>query len=67
MNDPCPVALRGIVPSLNTPFFENGDLDEKSLRRLIDHTIKSGCAGMLALAVAGEQGSLTTDEKFEFQ
>lgn len=66
MNDPCPVDLRGIVPSLNTPFLDNGNLDTTSLRRLIDHTVKSGCAGMLALAVAGEQASLSITEKVQF-
>ncbi|MCG8511013.1 MAG: dihydrodipicolinate synthase family protein [Rhodospirillales bacterium] len=53
----------GIVPSLNTPFAADGDLDRESLERLVDHTVESGCAGMLALAVAGETASLSMAEK----
>ncbi len=58
--------MQGIIPSLNTPFFENGNLDLKSLSRLIKHTIKSGCNGMLGLAVAGEHESLSLLEKIDF-
>jgi len=64
--DPCPVALRGIVPSLNTPFDDTGALDEASLRKLVEHIVASGCQGLLALAVAGEQASLRRDEKIRF-
>ncbi len=62
MNDPCPVALRGIVPSLNTPLSSDQSIDVASLRRLVDHIIESGCAGMLLLAVAGEGQSLDDRE-----
>ncbi len=57
------IAPTGIVPSLNTPFNEEGNLDEASLRRLVEHTIGSGCTGMLAIAVAGEHASLSFEEK----
>ena len=46
--------MKGILPSLNTPFSKKGDLDLKSLEKLVKHTIRSGCSGMLGLAVAGE-------------
>ena len=62
MSDPCPVGLRGVVPSLNTPFAEDGGIDVPSLRRLVDHVAASGCAGMLALAVAGESAFLAPEE-----
>lgn len=62
MNDPCPVALRGIVPSLNTPFAADGALDLAGLRRTVDHIVDSGCAGILALAVAAEIRALSPDE-----
>ncbi len=62
MNDSCPVGLRGIVPSLNTPFLTDGAIDVASLRRLVDHVYESGCAGMLLLAVAGEGQSLNENE-----
>ena len=46
--------MKGILPSLNTPFTNSGELDLDSLTRLVQHTIMSGCGGMLGLAVAGE-------------
>jgi len=61
--DPCPIGLRGIVPSLHTPFTADGAIDEDALRRLVDHTVGAGCAGMLVGAVAGEVGSLTVSER----
>jgi len=53
----------GIVPSLNTPFTAADRVDTESLCRLVDHTVSTGCAGMLALAVAGETASLSAAER----
>ena len=58
--------MRGIVPSLNTPFDTNGSVDHGALRRLVDHTVNAGCGGMLGLAVAGEHATLTQTEKARF-
>lgn len=58
-----PPALRGIVPSLNTPFAADGGIDADSLGRLVDHTVAAGCAGMLILAVASEMAALSLDER----
>lgn len=58
-----PAGLRGIVPSLNTPFTADGAVDADSLDRLIDHVTEVGCVGLLMLAVAGEAPSLSSDEK----
>ncbi|MEQ9037820.1 MAG: dihydrodipicolinate synthase family protein [Silicimonas sp.] len=58
--------MKGIVPSLNTPFDAEGALDDASLRRLVDHTVAAGCGGMLGLAVAGEHATLTKAEKVRF-
>ena len=55
--------MRGIIPSLHTPFCRDNKVDILSLQKLIDHTIMSGCAGMLVGAVAGENASLSLDEK----
>ena len=55
--------MRGIIPSLHTPFNKKNKIDIPSLRKLIDHTIATGCSGMLVGAVAGENSSLTFDEK----
>ncbi len=58
--------MKGIVPSLNTPFDVDGALDHVSLRRLVNHTVESGCSGMLCLAVAGEYMTLNSEEKIAF-
>lgn len=58
--------MKGIVPSLNTPFDANGALDHASLGRLIHHTVDAGCGGMLGLAVAGEHATLSLLEKTAF-
>ncbi len=55
--------LRGIIPSLHTPFSDQKKIDIPSLKKLIDHTIATECSGMLVGAVAGENSSLNFDEK----
>ena len=55
--------LRGIIPSLHTPFNQDNSLDLVSLKKLVEHTIMTGCAGMLVGAVAGETSSLSLQEK----
>ena len=55
--------MRGIIPSLHTPFCENNNIDIPSFQKLIDHTILTGCAGMLVGAVAGETANLLLSEK----
>ena len=55
--------MQGIIPSLHTPFNEKNEIDIVSLRKLIDNTVATGCAGMLVGAVAGENVSLSFDEK----
>ena len=61
--DACPIAMRGIAPSLHTPFTADDQIDTVGLRRLVDWTVASGCIGMLISAVAGETGNLSADEK----
>ena len=55
--------LRGIIPSLHTPFNQDNSLDLVSLKKLVEHTIMTRCAGMLVGAVAGETSSLSVQEK----
>ena len=55
--------LRGIIPSLHTPFCNQNKIDIPSLKKLIDHTIITGCSGMVVGAVAGENSSLSFEEK----
>jgi len=61
--DPCLVGMRGIVPSLNTPFTADDRVDEASVRRLVERSIAGGAVGLLIVAVAGEQGKLSRAEK----
>ena len=56
-------SMKGIIPSLHTPFSKDNKIDLQSLKKLIDHTISSGCVGMLVGAIAGENSSLSFNEK----
>jgi dihydrodipicolinate synthase/N-acetylneuraminate lyase len=57
------MALRGIFPVLATPFDEQGEVDEASLRRLVDFTIDAGANGMVATGFAGEVWKLQSSER----
>lgn len=63
--DPVTARLHGIVPSLNTPFLDDGAVDLRSLGRLIDHLADAGATGVLANAVAAEVLSLSDEERRE--
>jgi 4-hydroxy-tetrahydrodipicolinate synthase len=56
-------ALSGVFPVLATPFDEAGDLDEASLRRLVDFTIDAGADGIVGTGFAGEVWKLQTSER----
>lgn len=53
----------GIIPSLNTPFLDDGTIDTEGLQRSAEAVLAAGVSGLLILAVAAETGSLTMDEK----
>ena len=55
--------VRGVVPMLVTPFAANGEVDERSLHRLVAHEIESGAHGLAALGLAGEGTYLSRDER----
>ena len=55
--------LEGVYSVLPTPFHPNGDLDDDSLRRVIDLFIDAGVNGVTALGVTGEVARLTDDER----
>lgn len=61
--DPSPIGMRGIIPSLNTPFDNEDRIDETGVTRLTERSIESGAVGLLVVAVAGEQASLGRAEK----
>jgi 4-hydroxy-tetrahydrodipicolinate synthase len=55
--------LEGVYSVLPTPFTSSGDLDDDSLRRVIDLFIAAGVNGVTALGVTGEVARLTDDER----
>ncbi len=57
--------LKGIIPPMITPLTENGKLDDKGLRKLIEHLISGGVHGIFLLGTNGEAPSLTYDLRKE--
>ena len=55
--------LEGVYSVLPTPFQPNGDLDEASLRRVVDLFIAAGVNGVTALGVTGEVARLDDHER----
>ncbi|MCC9603910.1 dihydrodipicolinate synthase family protein [Stieleria sp. JC731] len=51
--------LTGIVPPLVTPLSDRDVLDHEGLRRLLDHVIEGGVAGVFILGTTGEAPSLS--------
>ena len=54
-----PKLLRGVVPPVCTPFTADYEVDEKSLRRLINHLIDGGVHGLFVLGSTSEVAYLT--------
>jgi len=55
--------LEGVYSVLPTPFLDNGDFDEASLRRVVDLFIAAGVNGLTALGVTGEVARLEEPER----
>lgn len=55
--------LRGVYNILSTPFRNDGELDEQSLRRLTGATLDMGVDGITILGVAGEAQKLLDNER----
>ncbi len=55
--------LRGVLPILPTPFTDEGDVDERSLRRLIDFELQVGVQGVSMLGFMGEAHRLSGTER----
>ncbi|MGQ9599666.1 MAG: dihydrodipicolinate synthase family protein [Anaerolineae bacterium] len=49
---------RGVVVPMITPFTADGDLDELAIRRVIDHLVGGGVAGIFVLGTTGEEASM---------
>jgi len=53
----------GIIPGLNTPTTEKGELDEESLRSLVRHNIEWGVDGLAVSIIAGEFYKFSDEER----
>ena len=60
---PKKLLFRGTGTALVTPFTRKGDLDERSLRRLVDFQIKNGVEALLPTGTTGESVTLSEDEQ----
>ncbi len=57
--------FKGVYTALVTPFFENGNIDEQTLRKLINIQIDQGVAGLVPMGTTGESPCLNYDEHIE--
>ncbi len=55
--------LEGVVSALVTPFDENDNIREDSIRRIINYNLKNGVSGFYACGSTGESLLLTLDER----
>ncbi len=60
-----PKLLRGVVPPVCTPFTPDYKVDEKSLRRLVNHLIDGGVHGLFVLGSTSEVAYLTDKNRAE--
>jgi 4-hydroxy-tetrahydrodipicolinate synthase len=54
--------LRGVFTAMVTPFGRDGEVDEISLRRLVDEQIESGINGLVPCGTTGESPTLNHEE-----
>ncbi|NQD38325.1 4-hydroxy-tetrahydrodipicolinate synthase [Permianibacter sp. IMCC34836] len=54
--------LTGSIVALVTPMFDDGSIDELSLRRLVDWHVEQGTNAIVAMGTTGESATLTDDE-----
>ena len=57
------MTFEGVYSVLPTPFTDHGDLDEASLRKVVDLFIDKGANGLTALGVTGEVARLEDAER----
>lgn len=60
-----PRILKGVVPPVCTPFTKDYEVDEKSLRRLLNHLIDGGVHGLFILGSTSEVAYLTDKRRAE--
>lgn len=60
---PLSAPLRGVVPPVCTPLDSRGEVDTKSLARLVDHLVDGGVHGLFALGSTSEVAYLTDEQR----
>ena len=55
----------GSIVALITPMTATGDVDNDSLKRLVDYHVASGTSAIAAMGTTGESPTLTTEEHLE--
>ncbi|WP_216590062.1 4-hydroxy-tetrahydrodipicolinate synthase [Streptomyces brasiliscabiei] len=55
--------LSGVLTALASPFAPDGQLDEKTLRRLVDRSIDGGVDGVVACGSTGEFAAMSASER----
>ncbi|MFJ4295689.1 dihydrodipicolinate synthase family protein [Curtobacterium sp. NPDC089689] len=63
MNQHASPALAGIIPPLSTPLTADGEVDIRSLERLVGHLLDAGVHGLFALGSTGEVAFLRDDQR----
>jgi 4-hydroxy-tetrahydrodipicolinate synthase len=63
LTQPAAILPKGIVPLLDTPFDEKGEIDLEGLTTLVNGTIGGGAAGLMAPLVASEVDTLSLEER----
>lgn len=56
-------SLRGSGVAIVTPFLKDGDIDEKSLRKLVDFQIDNGTRFIIPCGTTGESATMDADER----
>ena len=59
--------FRGLGIALITPFTPDGEVDRKSLKRLVEYQLQNGADFLCILATTGETPCLSADEKAEIK
>ena len=59
--------FKGLGIALITPFTSDGDVDWKSLKRLVEYQISNGADFLCILATTGETPCLSVEEKIKIK
>lgn len=55
--------IKGLVPAVFTPMYENGDINPGMVKLIVDHLISDQVAALFVCGTTGEGPSLTTEER----